>query len=139
MVTIEKFYFNFNEAASHVTVGGDSTDYYLEFVGSGDAPVNIKITMRGRDEFGKLIQLIYSMATGLHGALPGGTPEAVGGDRRVSEIGRAGGEARAAKLSAARRSEIARAAARARWHPRDDVEGGQFEELGTVLPSRSTI
>ena len=67
MLTIEKFYFTFKEAASHVTMSANSVDWTLEFVGAEDAPVSIAIRMRGKEEFRKLLEHIHSMGIGILG------------------------------------------------------------------------
>ena len=46
------------------------------------------------------------------------TPEEEGKDPAAAALGRKGGKARAESLSAKKRSEIAKQAARKRWHPR---------------------
>jgi hypothetical protein len=63
MITIEQFYFNYKEASSHITAGSDGTDFYIEFHGA-EGP-SLCVTMRGRDDFRRLISHIHDMGIGL--------------------------------------------------------------------------
>lgn len=65
MLTIEKFYSSYEEAAPHVTGSSDSTDWHINFVPAADEGVYIKIVMRGREDFRKLIQQIYDVGMGM--------------------------------------------------------------------------
>lgn len=66
MITIEKFYFDAEEAIENICGGSYSDDYHITFVGeSGE--LNIEITVRGAEEFKKVIQNIYDLGMGLTG------------------------------------------------------------------------
>jgi len=67
MLTIEKFYFTFTPTvAEHILVDGDGRDWSIEFIGEpNDAPVSVKITIRGRKNFRQLLKHIHRMGMGL--------------------------------------------------------------------------
>ena len=76
-----------------------------------------------------LNQLAASIVDAATGDEPEAEPDAAAGPEKNPHAaalgrlgGRKGGPARATKLSAARRSEIARKAAEARWHGERDVQ-----------------
>jgi len=68
---------------------------------------------RPRD-FSQAGKLVVDIATGQVEDRPP-TPEEQGKDPAAAALGRKGGAARAAKMSAERRAEIARKAAKSRW------------------------
>lgn len=61
MLTIEKFYFKASEAQQSLTMGSDSTDYSMNFLGVSehDSRVSLKITVRGREEFRAFIEHLH--------------------------------------------------------------------------------
>ena len=65
MLTIEKFYFSYEAAAPYVTGSSDGTDLNIQFIGAEEESLNIKISMRGREDFRKLIQHIYDVGIGM--------------------------------------------------------------------------
>jgi hypothetical protein len=69
---------------------------------------------RPRD-FSQAAKLVIDIATGqVEDRLP--TPEEEGKDPAAAALGRRGGQARAAKMTAERRRQIAKAAAAKRWN-----------------------
>lgn len=85
--------------------------YPIPFATAGDLgdPRNMAKKRRPRD-FNQLAKRLVGIATG-EDPEAGETPRT----RRAAKAGRAGGPARAAKLTPEQRSEIARIAAAARW------------------------
>jgi hypothetical protein len=74
---------------------------------------------RPRD-FSQAAKLVIDIATGqVEDRLP--TPEEQGKDPAAAALGRKGGKARAVKMSAAKRKEIAKKAAKARWKETSDA------------------
>ena len=65
MITIEKFYFSYEEAAPLVSGGSDGTDWNIQFIGRHEEALNIKIVMSGREDFRKLIEQIYDIGIGM--------------------------------------------------------------------------
>jgi hypothetical protein len=65
MTRLERFVFNHQEIADHITTSSDSTDFCLEFVGDEDCGLGFCLTVRGRDEFRKVITQIHTMGIGL--------------------------------------------------------------------------
>lgn len=65
MITLEKFYFGFDEARGHITGGADGIDYNLTFVPTDGEDVYIRITMRGRENFRQLLKHINDLGSGL--------------------------------------------------------------------------
>lgn len=61
MLTIERFYFSAADASGKITAGSDGTDYSLEFHGGeGEGPA-LRLTVRGRDEFRRVLGTIASL------------------------------------------------------------------------------
>jgi hypothetical protein len=74
---------------------------------------------RPRD-FSQAAKLVIDIATGqVEDRRP--TPEEQGKDPAAAALGRKGGKARAAKMSANKRKEIAKKAAKARWGETSDA------------------
>ena len=74
---------------------------------------------RPRD-FNQAAKLVIDIATGQVEDRPP-TPEEQGKDPAAAALGRKGGKARAVKMSAAKRKEIAKKAAKARWKETSDA------------------
>jgi hypothetical protein len=65
MTTIERFFFDFESASTVVTVGANGVDYHLALTGTDEDPLSIQITVRGKEDFKKLIKQISEMAEGI--------------------------------------------------------------------------
>lgn len=65
MLTIEKFYFSHDEVEQSLSGGADGTDWHINFLSVDGESVNIKIVMRGQEDFRKLIQSIYDIGMGM--------------------------------------------------------------------------
>lgn len=62
MLTIEKFYFDAHEALDCLHVSSDGKDCMITLVGTNGDPVQMQITVRGKQEFKQFIKVLAALA-----------------------------------------------------------------------------
>lgn len=65
MISLEKFYFSFEEAEGTITGGSDGLDYHISFVPREEEGLHITLRMRGKDDFRKLMAYLTDLGAAL--------------------------------------------------------------------------